>query len=482
MNLKMIFIVLAVLSMPLQAYSDSNELPDLGDISQTVLSPQDEERIANQIMRDVYMSDEVMQDVEVTDYLQNLGNKLAASSPDKQQTFKFFVVNDNSINAFAMPGGVIGVHTGLFIAANNESELASVLGHEIGHVTQRHLARMLASQKYDTFKNIAATALALLAARANPQLATGAMAAASASTIQRQLDYTREHEREADRVGLSILDNAGFDVRAMPAFFTTMQRGTRLVEGSAPSFLRTHPLTAERIADVSNRVQNMTYKQMKDSLDFHLARAKIRAAKGLAQSAVDDFEDNIKEHRFNHEAAEHYGLALAYLRKNNIAEANKQLQWLILNAPQHPNFENLAARIEVANNQPQKASALYAKAITKYPTHRSLIYGYAEHYLASRQTDQAIKLVQEKMALFPADAYFYELLAKAYAKKGKVLLQHQAQAEAYFRKYDLNRAIEQMDLAVKAKDGNFYENSIVEARLKELRRLRGDDRPDRGNA
>jgi predicted Zn-dependent protease len=283
-------------------------------------------------------------------------------------------------------------------------------------------------------------------------------------------------------VGLTILDSAGFDVRAMPAFFTTMQRGTRLVEGSAPSFLRTHPLTAERIADVSNRVQTMTYKQVNESLDFNLARAKIRAAKGFPQTAIDDFEDNIKEQRFNHEVAEHYGLALAYLRKNDVNNASKQMQWLTLNSTQHPNFANLAARIEVANRQPQKASALFAKGMAKYPTHRSLIYGYAEHYLDLRQPDQAIKLVQEKMVLFPADGYFYELLAKAYASKGKVLLQHQAQAESYYRKYDLNRAIEQMDLAVKAKDGNFYENSIVEARLKELRRLRGDDRLDKGNA
>ena len=227
-------------------------LPDLGDVSQTVLSPLEEQRIAEQIMREVAVSDEVVQDVEVTDYVQALGNKLTAASPDKQQKFNFFVVQDNSINAFAMPGGVIGVHTGLILASNSESELASVLGHEIGHVTQRHLARMLAQQKYDTFKNIAGIALALLVSRANPELTNGAMATASAAGVQRQLDYTREHEREADRVGLSILDNAGFDARAMPAFFNTLQRGTRFVEGSAPSFLRTHPLTAERIADVSN--------------------------------------------------------------------------------------------------------------------------------------------------------------------------------------------------------------------------------------
>lgn len=458
----------------------ASDLPDLGDIAQTVLSPLDEQRIADQIMRQVYVSDDVLQDPEITDYLQALGNKLAAASPDKRQTFNFFVVNDNTINAFAMPGGVIGVHTGLFIAANNESELASVLGHEIGHVTQRHLARILASQKYDTFKNIATTALALLVARSNPQLASGAMVTASASNIQRQLDYTREHEREADRVGLAILDNAGFDVRAMPAFFTTMQRGTRFVEGSAPSFLRTHPLTAERIADVSNRVQALSYKQSKDSLDFYLTRAKIRAGLGFPQSAIDEFENNIRERRFNSETAEHYGLAYAYLRKNDMVSSAKQLAWLKANAAPHPNFEQLAATIEMASSQFAKAQAIYSQAIVRYPMHRAIVYGYADSYLDNKQPDKAVKLVNEKLRVFPNDGHLYEMLAKAYSMKGQDLLRHQAQAEAYYRKYDVNRAVEQMELASKAKDGNFYERSIVEARLKELRRQQGIEKELKG--
>jgi predicted Zn-dependent protease len=161
----------------------------------------------------------VVQDIEVTAYLQALGMRLVSGSPDNQLKFNFFVVQDNSINAFAMPGGVVGVHTGLILASNSESELASVLGHEIGHVTQHHLARMLAAQKGDTFKNIAGMALAILVARANPQLASGALTTASAVGVQSQLDYTREHEREADRIGLQILDSGGFDVRAMPAMF-----------------------------------------------------------------------------------------------------------------------------------------------------------------------------------------------------------------------------------------------------------------------
>ena len=449
-------------------------LPELGDVSQTVLTPLDERRIGEQIMRDVSTSDEVVQDVEIIDYLNNLGNRLVSASSDKQQKFNFFVVQDNSINAFAMPGGVVGVHTGLILATNTESELASVLGHEIGHVTQHHMARMLASQKYDTFKNIAGIALALLVARANPDLASGALTTASAVGIQNQLDYTRDHEREADRVGLQILDSGGFDVRAMPAFFTTLQRGTRFAEGSAPSFLRTHPLTSERIADVTNRVSQMTYRQVPDSVEFQYVRAKLIANNGSADTNIQVFEQNIREHKYTNEAAEHYGLAVAYLRKNALPQAEKEVTWLKKNAPQHAMIENLSARLQVVENNPQQAAKQYAAALKLYPDNRALIYGYADHFLAIKQSDNAIKLIKDKQGLYPSDAQFYDVLAKAYTMQNKLLLSYQAQGEAYFRRYDLARAIEQMELAVKANDGDFYQKSIVEARLTELRRLQGD--------
>lgn len=455
--------------------SDTN-LPELGDVSQTVLSPLDEQRIGEQILRDVAVSDEVVQDSEVTDYLQVLGARLVASGPDKHQKFNFFVVQDNSINAFAMPGGVIGVHTGLILAANSESELASVLGHEIGHVTQHHLARMLASQKYDTFKNIAGIALALLVARANPELASGALTTATAVGVQNQLDYTREYEREADRIGLQILDSAGFDVRAMPAFFTTLQRGTRFAEGNAPGFLRTHPLTSERIADVANRVARMPYKQVPDSVEFQYVRAKLLASYGAVQTDIDVFGQNIREHRYVNEAAEHYGLAVALLRKNDLVKAEQEVAWLKKNAPPHSMIENLSAHVAVAKNNPQLAAKQYAAALKLFPDSRALIYGYAEHFLAIKQADSTVKLVKEKQPLYPDDAYLYELMAKAYAMQNKQLLSYQAQGEAYYRKYDLVKSVDQMELAARANDGDFYQKSIVEARLKELRRMLDDEK------
>jgi len=282
-------------------------------------------------------------------------------------------------------------------------------------------------------------------------------------------------------VGLQILSNAGFDVRAMPAFFTTLQRGNRFSEGGAPSFLRTHPLTAERIADVSNRVEQMPYKQVIDTVDFQYVRAKLRASgtfvdRNATQSTIDLFLQNIKERRFVNEAAEHYGLAVAYLKNNALNQAENEINWLKKNAPPHAMIENLNAKLLVAKNNPTLAEQQYVAGLKKFPENRALIHGYAEHLLAIKQADQALKLLTDKQVLYPNDAYFYALEARAYTMQNKKLLSHQAQGEAYYRKYDLKRAAEQMDFAAKAKDGDFYQHSIVEARLKELQRMQLDEK------
>jgi beta-barrel assembly-enhancing protease len=447
----------------------SNQLPELGDASQTVLSARDEEKIANQILKQVAVSQDVFDDAEVTDYLQALGKRLGASSPDKQQKFYFFVLQDKSINAFAMPGGVIGVHTGLFTSSNSESELASVLGHEIGHVTQHHLARMLASQKYDMFKNIAATALALLVMRSNPQAGMGAMTAASAAGIQRQIDYTREHEREADRVGLTILQDAGFDVRAMPAFFNTLQRATRFSDGNMPSYLRTHPMTSERIADMGNRVQNLPYKQVSENPAFSLMRAKIRAFQGSPTQMVEEFKNNLEEGRFQNEQSEHFGLAYAYLRANQAKNAQQEVQWLEQHGMVNPYIITLKAVTLAKLGQVPEAQAQFLQGLQRYPQHRIFAQGQAESLINSNQWAPAVSFIQKQLQTFPDDPKLYEWLAAAYQGQGKQMLRHQALGEAYVRKYDLPRAVDQFEIASKAKDGDFYLQSKVEARLKALR-------------
>lgn len=467
------FIALVVLLIP-SAIGEG--LPDLGDYSQSVLTAQDERRIGEEILRDIRSSNSTLNDVEIIDYLDSLGYRLASNSSDNRQTFTFFVVPDPSINAFALPGGLIGVHTGLITNTRSESELASVLAHEIGHVVQRHLARVVAQQQRDTIPSLALLALSLLAARANPNLAQGALITTQASFTQRNLDFTREHEQEADRVGLQILDKSGFDTRAMPAFFEALAKGTRFIDGSAPSFLRTHPLTTERITDMRNRVEQLPYRQVQDDIAFHFVRAKIRALEGTPADTVQYFENSLSEKKYLVEAAQRYGLVLALIRKRDLDQAQRELDKIRALIPHHPFIDHVAADLLFAQHRINEAFAEYRNALQLFPKHRGLIYGYAEALLSQHLSSEALKLLNDKQQLYPADGYLYTLQAQAYAQQNQQLLSHQAQGEAYYLAYDLNGAIEQMELALKGNDGDFYQLSIVEARLKQLRQQVSDSK------
>ncbi len=258
-----IFLVVFLLAVP-RALAEG--LPDLGEAAQGAFTPQQERRLGESIMRDIRNDRSYYDDAEATDFINNLGTRLASRSPEARQDFDFFLIREPQINAFALPGGFIGVNTGLILSAQSESELASVVAHEIAHVTQRHIARMIAQQKTGALTSLATLAAALLLSRVSSQAAEAAAAFGTASVVQNQLNFTRDNEREADRVGLQIMERAGFDPRAAAVFFERMQRATRVYETGAPSYLRTHPLTYERIADIQNRTQGAGYKQVPDGL------------------------------------------------------------------------------------------------------------------------------------------------------------------------------------------------------------------------
>ena len=299
-------------------------LPELGDASQASFSSLDERRMGEEVMREIRADPSYYDDAEATEYLSSLGNRLVTQGTDVRQPFRFFFIQDNQINAFALPGGFVGVNTGLVLAAQSESEAAGVLGHEIAHVTQRHIARMMEQQKTSTVVSLAAIALAALAARSSSEVGAAAAAVGQAGAIQNMLNFTREHEREADRVGLQILEKAGYDPRAMAVFFERLQRATRLSEGVAPNvYLRTHPLTHERIADIQNRVEQMPYRQVRDSIEFHLVRAKLRAELDPPREARTFFEQSLAEKRYLSEAAAHYGLAISLVRLKDYSGAKK---------------------------------------------------------------------------------------------------------------------------------------------------------------
>ncbi|MFO1324924.1 MAG: M48 family metalloprotease [Burkholderiales bacterium] len=448
-------------------------LPDLGDPSQVSLSPQQERKIGEAIMRQIRAQGGYLQDPEVNDYLNELGHRLVAAQRDTKQDFSFFAVPDPQINAFALPGGFIGVHTGLILLAQNESELASVLAHEIAHVTQRHMARMVESQKDSFLMSLAGLALAILASRAggsnSGQLAQAAMAGTQALQIQSKLNFTRDNEYEADRVGYSRLVAAGFDPSSTASFMGRLQRSNRFIEGNAPSYLRTHPITYERIAEAQSRAQGLPYRQVPDSLEFHLVRALLKSYQGDAREQVVNFENALREKKYNSEIAERYGLVASLLRAGDFARAKTELARLEKIAPPNPMIDAMAGNVLMGAGEYTAAAQRFESALVRYPNKMQLVYDYPEALVKAGRAKEATAFLEEQLLRFPGNGQLNLIAARAYAEQNMRLKQHQHQGEYYAWAGNVPQAIIQFELAAKSGDGDFYQVSVVESRLKKLR-------------
>jgi len=445
-------------------------LPELGDTSSADLSPQQELRLGESVMREIRRDPQYLDDPEIAEYLNGLGGRLVAATPGARQDFEFFAIRDATINAFALPGGFIGVHTGLIVASDSESEVASVLGHEIAHVTQRHIARQIGIQKQMQIPMMIAMAAALLLGRSRPDLASGASTAVQAGAVQSQLAYSREFEREADRLGFQALNGSGMDVRAMAEFFEKMQRYTRLQDsGAVPTYLRSHPVTTERISEAQARAQGLPFRPHVDTLEYHLVRARLRAEAMDPAEAVKTFTAAVNDRRFANEPGARYGLAVSYMRAKEFKRAEAEIALLRANRAESPMVDTLAARARLAQGDAEGALVLLKSALARYPHRRSVLYETLSAMQDLGRYDSVLATLAEPLRLYPREPKLYEARARAYAGLGKRLLQHEAQAEVYALQGNLPSAIEQLQFAQSAGDGNFYELSVVDARLKQLR-------------
>jgi Putative Zn-dependent protease, contains TPR repeats len=315
-------------------------------------------------------------------------------------------------------------------------------------------------------------ALALLAARSNPQAAGAAIASTQALAVQNQLNYTREYEREADRVGFETMSKAGFDPHGMASFFTRLQRANRLSDNNAPAYLRTHPLTSQRIADMDARADAAPYVQVPDSLDFQLVRARLRAADGTPQEAVALFKAELRDKRYSQASVEHYGLALALLRARHYPAAEAEIQRLqAMPNTRSPMIADLAARSAADAGQYATALARYRAAMTSYPGYRPLLYGYADALFKAGKVSDSAAFTENQLQQWPDDRRLWRLSAQAFAQLGQQLQSHRALAEALALSGNLKGAIEQVDIGLKAGDGGFYEKSAAEARRREWMQL-----------
>ncbi len=472
----MLAVALAISPMALA----QQNLPELGDPSQAVMSAPQERKLGESVMREIRLSGGYLSDPEVNGYLNELGNRLVTAIPGAPFDFEFFAVADPSINAFALPGGFIGVNTGLILLTQSESELASVLAHEISHVTQHHIARSISSQKDAMLATLAALAAAIVASRTggtnSGQISQAAIASAQGIAMQMQINFTRQNEQEADRIGFQRLDAAGFDVRAMATLMERLQRATRFVEGNAPSYLRDHPVTYERIADAQARAQSKPFRQIKDSLDFNMVRALVRSYQGTPREAIAFFEDAIAEKKYNDAIAARYGLVASLLRAENFKRAQTELATLERNAPAHPMIDAMAGQVLMQSGQLPAAIARYQSALARYPAKMQLVYDYPEALLKNKQPEKAARFVAEQLQHYPSDGPLHLLAARSYAALGKQMLQHQHQGEYYAWQGNLPAAVVQFELAVKSGDGDFYQASVAESRLRAVREELSDQK------
>jgi predicted Zn-dependent protease len=468
------------------ALAQSSELPTLGEAASDDLSPANERKLGEAIMREVRRDPSYLPDAETTEYLNAVGYQLVAASPARHMDFSFFAVRDSMLNAFALPGGYIGVHSGLVLAAQSESELAAVLAHEIGHVDQRHIARMLAQQRQTSAIAIGALLLALLAARSNSSssgdLTQAAIAGSQAAMLQQRLNFSREAEREADRVGLQTLVAAGFDARAMVTFFGKMQQASRVYESAAPSYLRTHPLTVERISDIQARLKETRTKQRADSLDFLLVRARLRVLQEDSmqgtRDAADFFRGQIANRTSQSDAATQYGLAVASLRLNQpqagldyalaARKATRAPSAILDKVVSEAKFALATAAGDTAGRDEAVRQA--QDATQRFPLSRLTTQHYVTLLQASGRHQAAIDYLREQLAVPRTDPNYHAALARSYTALNRRTLQHQAVAEMYALLGALPSAVDQLQMARKAADADFYVMSEVDARLRELTR------------
>lgn len=454
-------------AQPLRA----NELPELGDAASNDLPLNVEKKIGQRIMHEIrWREPSYLDDPDIEAYLNQLGGRLAAASSDPGFGYVFFPINDPSINAFAMPGGYIGVHTGLIISAQTESELAGVLAHEISHVSQRHIARQVFQSKQISMASMAAMLVALLAARSNSQVAGAAMAGSQAGAISAQLAFSRDFERESDRLGFEILRKSGMDTRGMADFFERLQKSVRLYENNATAYLRTHPLTGERLTDMQNRQQSQPYRQVMDSVDFQLVRARLRAMQGTPADAIRMFRSELEERKYASEAAVRFGLASAHFRARDWAAAEAEMAAIRELKVTAPMLERMRAELALARGDAPGALALYREGLVRYPHNQGMIYGNGMALIAARRFADALRFAELQLLNTPEDARLHKMRAESFAGLGQRAMQHRALAEVFVLQGLTAGAVEQLTIAQKAGDANFYDSSEIDARLREMKK------------
>lgn len=451
------------------ASAQETSLPSIGG-SGGLISGQQEAEIGQQVMASIRRSAPQIQDPLIYEYLQAITYRLVPSAPLDNRDLKLALIDSPALNAFAVPGGVVGINGGLFLNAATEQQFASVMAHELAHLSQRHFARRMEQQETSAPLTLAGMIAGIvLSAVTQSDIGIAAIAGTQAMAVQSMLAYSRLHEQEADRVGMEILANAGLDPRGMPEMFEIMMRQNRLQGNQLPEYLSTHPLTQNRVADSRNRAEQYPDERIPDGQEYHLMRNRLQVR--YAQSpelAVQTFESYLNRDDVKHHDAIRYGLAIAYQRNRQYDKAERILRELLDNNPGRITFQVTLADVLLDQEHHQEASALMQRALTRNPGNYPISWTLAKIEIADGNGASAANLLRKLARRLPDREQLWLRLAEAEGLARNIVGVHRARAEYFALMGDLESAQRQLRQAQEKLPAGSAERQVVNERLSDI--------------
>ncbi|KNC92224.1 beta-barrel assembly-enhancing protease [Trabulsiella odontotermitis] len=461
----------------LPAFADSaDSLPDMGTSAGSTLSIGQEMQMGDYYVRQLRGSAPLINDPLLTQYINSLGTRLVSHAYSVRTPFHFFLINNDELNAFAFFGGNVVLHSALFRYADTESELASVMAHEISHVTQRHLARAMEDQKRNAPLTWVGALGSILLAMANPQAGMAALTGTLAGTQQGMISFTRQNEEEADRIGIQVLQRSGFDPQSMPSFMEKLLDQSRY-SSRPPEMLLTHPLPESRLADARNRANQMRPVVVQSSEDFYMAKARTLGMYNSGKNQLtSDLLDNWAKGNVREQRAAQYGRALQAMGTNNYAEASKLLQPLLSAEGQNPWYLDLATDIDLGQKKTGDAinRLKNARDLRNNPV---LQLNLANAYLEAGQPGEAATLLNRYTFNNKDDTNGWDLLAQAEAALGNRDQELAARAENMALVGRLDQAISLLSSASSQVKLGSLQQARYDARIDQFRQLQERFRP-----
>lgn len=452
-----------LIAMPGQA----DDLPSLGDASSAIVSPKQEYDLGRAWLALLRAQVSQLSDPLLKDYVETTVYSLAETSQVQDRRLEFILINSPELNAFAAPGGIIGVNGGIFLNAQTEGEYISVLAHELAHLSQRHFARGVeASQRMQVPVMAAMLAGVVMAAAGAGDAGIAAIAGSQAAAIQEQRRFSRQNEQEADRFGILNLERAGYDPRNMPTMFERLARQYRY-DAKPPEFLLTHPVTDSRIADTRNRAEQAPPGGKEDSARYQQMRARMalfyEETPGLAAKR---FRAQLTENP-NNDAAR-YGLALAQTKAGQLNEARESLKPLLAKAPNDIVYNLAQVDIDITNNRMADAQQRVERLLSSFPGNYPLNQAKVDVLMKQGRAAEAQKNLENMLKSRPHDPDVWYLVAETRGLSGDTIGLHQARAEYFALVGDYRQALQQLDFAKRRANNNFQLASRIDARQKEL--------------